>query len=95
MDVATSGSTIEVGVRELKNNLSRYLKRISEGAEVIVTDHGRPVARLSGMGVSTEKLAALIADGVVQPPTQRSRQRPARRTKADGSVSGLVGEHRR
>ena len=36
----------QVGVRELKNQLSRYLKRVQEGEEIIVTEHGRSVARL-------------------------------------------------
>ncbi len=35
---------IEVGVRELRNNLSRYLERVRGGEEVIVTDRGSPVA---------------------------------------------------
>lgn len=33
-----------VGVRELRNNLSRYLERVRGGEEVIVTDRGSPVA---------------------------------------------------
>ena len=36
----------QVGVRELKNQLRRYLKRVQEGEEIIVTEHGRSVARL-------------------------------------------------
>ena len=36
----------QVGVRELKNQLSRYLKRVRDGEEIIVTEHGRSVARL-------------------------------------------------
>lgn len=35
-----------VGVRELKNRLTRYLALIKEGERVIVTDRGRPVAVL-------------------------------------------------
>ena len=37
---------MEVSVREMKNNLSKYLKRAQAGEEVIITDRGRPVARL-------------------------------------------------
>ena len=36
----------KVGVRELRNNLSKYLERVRGGEEVIVTDRGRPVARV-------------------------------------------------
>lgn len=35
------------GVRDLKNNLSRYLRRVAEGERILVTDHGRVVAELS------------------------------------------------
>ena len=32
-----------VGVRELKNRLTYYLRRARKGEEVIVTERGRPV----------------------------------------------------
>lgn len=93
MIVATSG--IEVGVRELKNNLSRYLDRVQAGEEVIVTDRGRRVARLSALDHATDRLAELVAAGVVRPPKSTTRSRPARRIKSKGSVSRLVAEQRR
>ena len=37
----------EVGIRVLRDNLSRYISRVREGEEVIVTDHGKPVARIA------------------------------------------------
>ncbi len=39
-------ATETVGVRELRQNLSRYLKRVKEGETLTVTEHGREVARL-------------------------------------------------
>lgn len=36
-----------VGVRELRQNLSVYLRRIEVGETLEVTEHGRPVARLA------------------------------------------------
>ncbi len=84
-----------VGVRDLKNNLSRYLDRVQQGEEFIVTEHGKPVARLSAVDEATDRLAALVASGAVRPPTTRQRQRPSRRIKAKGSVSDLVAEQRR
>jgi prevent-host-death family protein len=93
MTVATS-SRIEVGVRDLKNNLSRYLGQVEAGVEVVVTDRGRRVARLIGIDdVVGDKLAALIEAGVVRPPTSRVRQRPVP-LPSDGSVSELVAEQR-
>ena len=95
VDMVVATSRVEVGVRDLKNNLSRYLDRVKEGEEVIVTDRGRPVARLSALDHSTDRLAELIADGVVRPATRTTRRQPARRIKPKGSVSDLVAEQRR
>jgi prevent-host-death family protein len=38
---------MEVSVRELKNRLSEYLRRVAAGEEVVVTSRGKAVARLS------------------------------------------------
>lgn len=35
-----------VGVHEAKTHLSRLLRRVAEGEEVIITSGGRPAARL-------------------------------------------------
>lgn len=37
---------IEVGVHEAKTNLSRLLRRVATGEEVLITRGGQPVARL-------------------------------------------------
>jgi prevent-host-death family protein len=36
----------QVGVAELKNNLSRHLRAVEAGAEVEVTDRNRAIARI-------------------------------------------------
>lgn len=93
MKVATS-TRIEVGVRDLKNNLSRYLDQVEAGVEVVVTDRGRPIARLNGIGDEpTDKLTALIEAGLIRPPTSKVRQRPVP-LHSSGSVSQLVAEQR-
>jgi prevent-host-death family protein len=37
---------IRMGVRELKDGLSRALREVQAGETVEVTDHGRPIARI-------------------------------------------------
>ena len=37
---------VSVGVRELKNRLSEYLRMVRRGEEILVTDRGEPVAEL-------------------------------------------------
>jgi prevent-host-death family protein len=36
----------QVGVRELKNHLARYLRSVLKGRSIIVTRRGKPIARL-------------------------------------------------
>jgi len=52
----------QVGVREIRQNLSKYLKRVAEGETFEVTDHGRPVATLGPVrrthSPTLERLAA-------------------------------------
>ena len=87
--------TAEVGVRELHDQLSRYLRHVGSGGDVVITMRGRRVARLS-MVDDTDPLADLRARGLVRDP-QRSRRRVSGREllTADGSVSDLVSEQRR
>lgn len=35
-----------VGIRELKQNASAVVRRVAEGEDVVVSDRGRPVARM-------------------------------------------------
>ena len=93
MDVATLRS--EVGIRDLKNGLSKYIERVRAGEEVIVTDRGRPVARLSSVDAEDDHLSDLIAAGVVRAPSNKGRRQTPRRIKSKGTVSDLVAEQRR
>jgi prevent-host-death family protein len=49
----------KVGVRELRQNLSRYLERVKAGQGLIVTERGREVARLIPSGASVDRYAVL------------------------------------
>lgn len=93
MTIATSH--VEVGVRDLKNNLSRYLDRVQAGEEVIVTERGRPIARLAALDHSMDRLAELISTGVVRPAKRSTRRPPKNRISPKGSVSDLVADQRR
>ena len=42
-----------VGVRELKDRLSEYLRRVGSGERVLVTDRGEVVAELAPPGAGT------------------------------------------
>ncbi|MEO7334107.1 MAG: type II toxin-antitoxin system prevent-host-death family antitoxin [Gemmatimonadales bacterium] len=60
-----------VGVRELRQNLSVYLRRIQEdGTTYEVTDRGEPVARLTPLADRpTSIYEQMVADGRITPAT--------------------------
>jgi prevent-host-death family protein len=62
------GRTDRVGVRELRQNLSVYLRRVKEGEALDVTERGRTVARLVPARETT--LDRLIAEGKARPATR-------------------------
>ncbi len=86
--------SVEVGIRELRNNLSKYLDRVRSGEEVVVTDRGRAVARFVPLR-GERPIDRLIAEGVVTPARERQRSRPGKRIESKEPVSGLVAEQRR
>ena len=57
-----------VGVRELRQNLSVYLRRVLRGETLEVTDRGRPVALLAPLPQADSSLDRLIARGDVVAP---------------------------
>ena len=58
----------QVGVRELRQNLSKYLRRVQRGERLEVTEHGRPVAVLAPLGQPQSSIDRLIAAGRVASP---------------------------
>lgn len=67
-----------VGVREIRNRFSEYLRVVAEGETVLVTDRGRVVAQLAPPPVAgapalseDEALARLAAAGKVRLPRRR------------------------
>ncbi len=87
-----------VGVRELRQNLSRYLAQVKDGASLDVTEHGRVVARLSPAGERVaEAYATLAAEhGATLPSaslTDLIAHRTRRRTPA-GTTDALLAEGR-
>lgn len=63
---------VEVGVRELRNHLSDWLERAAAGEEVVVTERGRPKARLVPLTSADDVIARLVREGRARSP-KRSR----------------------
>jgi len=54
-----------------KNNLSALIREVQQGQTIVITDRGRPVARLEPVGQldqSDARLRALVDDGLVSLP---------------------------
>ncbi len=86
---------MDVAITDLRAHLGDWLERARQGAEVIITDRGLPVARLLGLD-STAAIERLTAEGVIARPRQpvrpvasgRSRPRPRR------PVADIISEQR-
>lgn len=86
-----------VGVRELKNQLSRYLKRVQEGEEIVVTDHGRSVAKIVPATNSALRrgLELLLREGAVRWAGRKPRGASRRPVMRGSSLADMVIEDRR
>ncbi|MEV0938842.1 type II toxin-antitoxin system Phd/YefM family antitoxin [Micromonospora wenchangensis] len=58
-----------IGVRELNQNTSQVLARVSGGETLEITDRGRPIARLVPVGNDRSVLAKLVSAGRAVAPT--------------------------
>jgi len=63
------------GIRQLKDNLSQYIRRIEAGERIAITVHGRIVAELVPPGTATSRRGRsrfdeLVAKGVIRPPVE-------------------------
>jgi len=67
-----------VGIRELRQNLSVYVRGVREdGREYEVTERGEPVARLTPLeGRPISRIEQMIADGRITPPTREWKDLP-------------------
>lgn len=86
---------MEIGIRELRARLSRYIELVRRGEQVVVTERGKPVARLVATS-DDGALDRLVARGLVRlPHDPRQPARTVKRVHADGSVADLVADQRR
>ncbi|MBI2237892.1 MAG: type II toxin-antitoxin system prevent-host-death family antitoxin [Actinobacteria bacterium] len=91
-----SSEAVQVGIRELRDHLSHWIDVARSGRSVLVTDRGRPVARLVAVDEIPPGLQRLIAEGRAQLPRMPKEPANARPPiKARGSVSEFVREERR
>ena len=69
-----------IGIRELRQNASKYIALVKQGETIEITDHGQPVAVLSPLPPPAEETGfeRLVRLGIVTP------------AKVEGGVAGLI-----
>jgi prevent-host-death family protein len=86
----------QVGVRELRQNLSQYLRRVSAGERFEVTERNLPVAILAPLPGQSTALERLIAAGRVVPARlDLAELRPAAERPHEMTISEALEEQRR
>jgi len=86
------------GVADLKARLSEYLARVKSGEEVLVTDRGRPIARLVPVGAEAvaddeaevARLAAMQREGLVRLGSGKLSEGFFERERPEDSEGSLV-----
>jgi len=75
--------TKAVGVRELKNKLSGYLREVKSGTRILVTEHSEVVAELRSPHAESvaahlnPQYAEWVEKGWIHPPLLKKRPLPA------------------
>ena len=87
---------MDVPVTELRAHLAEWLEKAEAGEEIVITDHGVPVARLVGVD-SLPVLRRLTREGIISRPTQsvKIKAQGRKRPSASSSLADLVSEQRR
>jgi len=85
-----------IGIRELKATLSECVREVRAGRTIVVTDHGRPVARIIPEAVSLrERVEALRKAGAIAWSGRRLRPaKPVGKVRGTKTVADLVVENR-
>ena len=89
-----------VGIKQLKNQLTQYLRRTKGGEEIIVTERGKPIAiiqpiRSAEVGSREGRLAQLATQGRLTLPTRPPRKKVSLVKVSGPPLSAIVLKDRR
>ena len=86
-----------VGVRELKDRLSQYLRAVKSGHTIVITERGKAIGRIVPEGIPLEeKLRALVDAGLAEWNGKRPPEgEPPARVRGKKTVADLLIEDRR
>lgn len=83
-----------VGVAELRQNLSHYLRRVKRGERLLVTDHNIPVAALGPAPSTGRDLDRVLDEGRALAPKRRTLPEPLKLAGDPRSISRALDEIR-
>ena len=85
-----------IGIRELKSQLSRYVRDVKRGATILVTERGRPVARIAREAPSlAARIDMLRNAGSIQWSGRRLHNtKPIARLRGKRTIAEIVVENR-
>ncbi len=91
---------LNVGIKEVKNNLSRLLAQVKAGEEILITKRGRPIARIvkenHGDKSIRTALDPLVQSGLITLPSRSIMKDNISAVETLGKpVSEMVIEDRR
>lgn len=91
---------ISAGIKDLKNNLSRYISCVKRGEDILITERGKTVARIiredSEDAYIRQALSPLIVKGVLTLPSRKlDREIPAPIEAPGKPISEMAIEDRR
>lgn len=92
-------ASLSMGIREAKTNLSRLLRMVEKGSEIVLTDRGRPVGKIvpferEGLSL-TSRMRAMEEAGTVEPTSGKSlRSLPSPIPIQEGMAQKLLREDR-
>ena len=87
----------QVGIKELRDSLSRYVRDVHDmGRTLVITDRGRPVAKLVPLEPWDVRYARLVAEGAITPPSKPRGKipRPAIALTPGPTMAEIVIEQR-
>jgi len=86
-----------VGVRELRDNLSEYLRRVKQGELLVITDRGKPIGEIVPVSRArrVERARALVREGIASWSGGKPKGLAAAPRPKAGLVSEAVVEDRR
>jgi prevent-host-death family protein len=91
---ADDTGTLTVGVRELRDHLSRYLTEVKAGRSIAVTEHGTVIGTIVPMRFS-ERTMQLYREGRIELPTLPKRPvDDFQRVPVEGGIQDILREVR-